>query len=169
MTTTEPQYVESEPIEQTVYEDYWGFAQTDKFYFPDGQQYIEFQVMNEGQKSMYQKNINRDIKINRRSGDATIQSDVAQERNALITSSVTGWHMRQGNGFVAFDKRIFGTWLAQANPKLVEALEQAIRKANPWLQGDMTVEDIDEEIDRLREMREELVKEQQGKETSRNK
>lgn len=168
-TEAEPQFVQTELMDQTIYEDYWGFSQTDKYYFPDGKQYIEFQVMNEGQKLMYQKSINRDIKINRRSGDASIKSDIAEERHALINSSVVGWQVRKEGQWVTFDKRVFGTWLSQANPKLVEALEQAIRKANPWLQGDMTVEDIDEEIERLREMREELVKEQQGKETSSSK
>lgn len=166
---TEAPYVETESMEQTVYEDYWGFSQTEKYYFPDGQQYIEFSVMNEGQKTMYQKSINRDIKINRRSGDASIKSDVAEERHALITNSVVDWKLRRGKDWVVYDKRIFSSWLNDANPRLVEALEQAIRKANPWLQGDMTVADIDEEIERLRELREETLKEEQGKETLSNK
>lgn len=173
METTEPQYVQTQPMppseEQNVYEDYWGFQQTEKYVLPDGQQWIEFQVMNEGQKTLYQKSINRDIKINRRSGDASIRSDIADERHALIINSVVGWNMKRGASFVGYDRRIFETWLNQANPRIVEALEQAIRKANPWLQGDMTVADIDEEIERLKELREETLKEEQGKATSSSK
>lgn len=157
--------IEGTVMETENYEDYWSFQETHRFVLPDGKQWIEFQVMNEGQKSDYQRKINRDIKINRRSGDATLRNDIADERHALITSSVIDWSMRKGGGFVGFSKRVLEDWLNVANPRIIEDLEAEIRKANPWLQGEMTVEDIDKEIERLRELREESVKREEGKES----
>lgn len=159
----EEQVHEGIPVETEVFEDYWSFSATEKYMLPDGKQWIEFNIMNEGQKSSYQKKINRDIKINRKSGDASIRSDIADERHALITTSVVGWSMKQGGNWVAYSTQMLNNWLNVANPKIVEALEFAIRKANPWLQGDMSIEDIDEEIQRLQELRIETEKREQGK------
>lgn len=159
--TEQAEHVQTEPMEQ--FEDYWSFSQTERYVLPDGKQWIEFNIMNEGQKSSYQKKINRDIKINRKSGDASIKSDIADERHALIETSVVNWNMRQGGNNVAFSVQMLRNWLNVANPRIVEALEFAIRKANPWLQGDMSIEDIDEEIQRLQELRIETEKREQGK------
>lgn len=145
------------------FDDYWNFSKSERFMFPDGKQWIDFQVMNEGQKSDYQRATNRDITINRKSGNATLRNDIADERHALIKTSVTGWNLRKDGNWIGFDKRTLESWLQFANPSLIEDLEVEIRKANPWLQGEMTVEDIDKEIDRLRELREETVKREEGK------
>lgn len=160
----QPQYVQTEPMPpQPEFEDYWSFSQKERFMLPDGKQWIEFNVMNEGQKSSYQKKINKDIKFNRKSGDASIKSDVADERHALIETSVTDWYMVQGRNQVSFSVQMLRNWLNIADPRIVESLEVAIRKANPWLLGDMTLEDIDEEIQRLQELRIETEKREQGK------
>ena len=53
-------------------------------------------------------------------------------------------------------------WLSVADPRLVEDLEKACRKLNPWLLADMSVEDIDREIESLKEMREEAAKREAG-------
>jgi hypothetical protein len=151
------------PAEATRFEDYWSFAQSERYTLPDGHQWIEFNIMNEGQKASYQKMINRDIKIERKSGNASIRSDIADERHSLIRASVIGWNMRRGTEYVAFSRQMLDNWLNVANPRIVEALEFAIRKANPWLQGDMSLEDIDEEIQRLQELRIETEKREQGK------
>jgi hypothetical protein len=163
----QPQYVMTEPMPpQDEFEDYWSFSQKERFMLPDGKQWIEFNIMNEGQKASYQKKINKDIKFNRKTSDATIRSDIADERHALIETSVTGWYMLQGGNpanQVAFSVQMLRNWLNVANPRIVENLEVAIRKANPWLMGDMTLDDIDEEIQRLQELRIETEKREQGK------
>lgn len=165
MTTDQQIQHESPVMEKMQYDDYWSFEQTKRYIFPDTVQWIEFQVMNEGQKSMYQKEINRDITINRRSGDAKIKSDIADERHALIKKSVVNWSMFRNGQMVPYSQSMFANWLGAADPRLVEALEFAIRKANPWLQGDMSVKDIDEELERLKELREEAVKREEGKDS----
>jgi len=155
------------PIADDQYEDYFGFEKTEVFTLPDGKQQIFFQVMNEGQKTRFQQKTNRDIHVNRNSQDMRIKADPAGERQALIESSVTGWSLKKKvNGqWVDAPFSNNGTpgdelhkWLANANPKIVEDLEDAIRKANPWLQADMSVEQIDEEMQRLADLRAEVVK-----------
>jgi hypothetical protein len=146
-----PQLVEE------VYEDYFGFEETKRWYFPDGKQYIEFKVMTEGDKAKFQKATNRDIKLSRNTGDATIQADPATERHALIDTCVVNWFVFQGTKQVTFSNAgpgsTFQQWLSKANPKFVEDLEWAIRRENPWLQADMTIEEIDKEIKRLYDLR----------------
>lgn len=165
-----------------IYEDYFGFGQTNKWYFPDRKQYIEFQVMNEGQRKEFQKLTNRDIKVNRATQDATLKADPAEERHALITTSVVGWNLRRRNAqgameAVAFSKsgpqtRGPGTleqWLAVADPKLVDDLEFEIRKSNPWMQSEMGSEDIRKELDRLQELYEQALEREKGEGSSSSK
>lgn len=152
---------------ERVQANYWGFEQRDKFFLPDGVSYIEIKKMNEGDKSSYQSKTRSDIRLQRNTGDAHMKADPAVERKELILSSVCGWNLldQQGNP-IAFNKTSgafsFVRWMEQADPKIIEGLEKAIRKFNPWLLSDMSVEDIDREIENLQEMREEALKRQEG-------
>jgi hypothetical protein len=154
------------PVLESIYVDYFGFDETHEFTFPDGVSKMYFKAMNEGDRARYQRETNRDVQLERSTGNARIKTDPAGERRALIVSSVTGWNLKRFlNGKltdVPFSKGSKGANLEQfldnANPKLVDALEDAIRKANPWLIEDMSIEDIDKEIDRLKDLREEKVK-----------
>ena len=139
-------------FEQSTPVDYFGFQATEKFYLPDGQQYIEFQIMNEGAKAKFQKLTTKDLVV-QRGGDARMKMDPAQERHELIRQSVIDWTLTRGGQPVRFNPTNLKDFLELANPKLIEDLEKAIRKANPWLLGEMKVEDIDREIENLQEMR----------------
>jgi hypothetical protein len=158
------------PGDEKVYEDYFGFDETRQWYFPDGKQFITFQVMNEGQRSKFQKLTNKDITLRRQSGDASIKVDPAEERYALLTSSVTGWSVFRNGEPVPFSigskGATFEQWLERANPKLVDDLEFTIRKANPWMQADMDLDQIDEEIERLRDLRKQVEERQRGEAAS---
>lgn len=156
------------------YEDYFGFDETQAFTLPDGKQQIFFKIMNEGAKTRFQQKTNRDIHVNRNSQDMRIKADPAGERRELIRASVVDWTlMRRAKNGSGWERAPFSNngsegdeltkWLNNANPKLVEDLEDVIRKANPWLQADMTVEQIDEEIQRLHELRANVVKENEKK------
>lgn len=131
--------------------DYFGFQATERFTFPDGQQYIEFQIMNEGAKARFQKLTTKDLVV-QRGGDARMKMDPAQERHELIRQSVTGWNLYRGGNPVPFSDRALKDFLELANPKLIEDLEKAIRKANPWLMAEMKSSDIEREIENLQEM-----------------
>lgn len=142
-----------ENVETPVYEDYFGFAESHKWYFPDGKQFIEFQRMNEGQKAQFQRRTNRDLVVERASGNARMKMDVASERHELIKAAVVGWFVYREGSPAPYSNAVLEQWLAVADPKLVEDLEKEIRKNNPWLLQDMSVEDIDKEIENLKEMR----------------
>jgi hypothetical protein len=141
--------------EAPQFANYFAFSDSKRWYFPDGNQWIQFHVMNEGDKAKFQRKTNRDIKINQKTQDATVKMDPAEERWELIKSSVDDWYVFapavEGPNlgqmlqvpFTVSDTRnptkmCLERWLALANPKLVEDLEFEIRKANPWLQADMT-------------------------------
>lgn len=164
--------------ESVVYEDYYGFEDTKQWFFPDKKQYIEFKRMNEGERAKFQKMTTRDVTVVRGSGDAKVRVDPATERHELIVQSVVGWHLVRRNSRnqfepVAFSKGSPGAelekWLQVANPVLVDELEREIRKANPWLTSEMSVEDIDKEMDRLRELREEVEQRERGEGSSSSK
>jgi hypothetical protein len=168
-----PQPVKATPEELPPFEDYFGFGEEEKWFLPDGTQYFVFKVMNEGEKAFFQKQTNRDVIVDKNSGDAKLKVDPAAERHTLIVTSVTGWYLFKNNKPVVFGKGTPGSmleqWLAVANPKLVEDLELTIRKANPWMQADMKVEDIDKEIERLQDLRKNVVENDLKKSTSLSK
>lgn len=163
------------PEVQVQYEDYWGTYDTIKHFLPDGKQYFVIQPMNEGGKTRYQKLTNRDIVMSQRAqGEARIAVDPAGERHALIKESVVDWNLMQkapdGSWSPApFATRNLEAWLEKAPPHIVEKLEHAIRLANPWLQAEQTLEMVDEEMNRLYEIRKQLVNEAAGEDGSADK
>ena len=167
-----------DPDEDTTpaFEDYWGFDEKEIFYLPDRRQFIEFQRMTEGQRKQFQKDTRADVLVKRGTGDTHLKVDPAEERHALITSSVTGWQMFRKNKRtnemepVVFSKGTPGAnleqWLAVANPKIVDQLERAIRKANPWLIAEATAKEIQEQIDDLTEQLKEALERESGEDAS---
>jgi len=151
--------------------DYFGFASSERFTFPDGITYIQFEVMNEGKKAKFQKLTQRDLILERQSGNARMKVDPSLERHILINQSVSGWNLvRGGNGDpIPFGNKALSDFLELANPKLIEELEVAIRKANPWLMTDMSVEDIDRELENLGELRKAAEARESGEASSSSK
>jgi hypothetical protein len=181
MSTAAPEYdvdaarAAGVQVEQEVYEDYFGTQDViETFFLPDGKQYIQFRPMNEGARSRFQKMTNRDVVLERSTGNARMKVDPATERHELIVASVIGWNLmrKTDNGWqpVTFSSGSPGAnleqWLDKAPVRIVDDLEKAIRKANPWLLSELTVEEIDKEMDNLREQREELIRRQQGEASS---
>lgn len=146
--------------EEQQYVDYFGFTSEERYFLPDGQQWISFQRMNEGKKREFQKMTSRDLRVQRATGDALMRVDPGLERHELIKLSVTGWNLMQrdpkhpGEWRAApFDQSNLRRFLEGADPEIIDGLEKAIRKANPWMMDEMSVEDIDKEIENLQEMR----------------
>lgn len=160
--------------ENVEYADYWGTDEQIKHFLPDGKQYFVIQVMNEGAKAKFQKMTNQDLVVGR-DQTATVKMDPARERHELIKASVVNWNLMQkdkkdGQFYPApFSVRSLESWLEVAPPKIVEDLEYAIRMANPWMQAEMTVEEIDKEIDRLQEVRKQVREREMGESVSANK
>lgn len=134
---------------------------------PDKLQTITFKVMSEGERMDYQRKTNKPIKIDRRDDSATIRPDLAQDRFELIMQSVTDWTLVRKDGDewlpIPFSKTMLGNWVKVSSPKIIGELEKAIQKANPWMQAEMSIADIDEEIANLQDLREQKVKEESEK------
>lgn len=163
---------------EPIFVDYFGFEDTGEFTFPDGQSKIWFKALNEGERARFQRATNRDVQLERQTGNARVKTDPAGERFELIMSSVTNWNLQRKNSQTGRMEPVpfstggpgseLGKWVLRANPKLVDALEEAIRKINPWLVGDMSLEDIDREIERLEDLKREKIKLETEKEAFRS-
>ena len=158
-------------------ENYFVFSETKRWYFPDGIQWIDYKVMAEGDKARFQKRTNSDVKLDRQSGEASFKVDQAAQRHELIKASVVDWYMLIPNpnnggefepvpysesGQTHWSKFNLEKWISVANPRLIEDLEFEIRKANPWLNEDMSVEEIDKEISRLNDLRQQAQERERG-------
>ena len=149
------------------FDDYWGNDETVKHILPDGKQYFIIRPMNEGAKSKYQRMANQDVIIDKHQ-NTRLKVNPADERHTLITQSVIDWNIYRkdkNSGQMEpypFSEINLKDWLTLAPPHIVERLEHAIRMANPWLQSEMTVDQIDEEIKRLNEMRDQVEREKAG-------
>lgn len=171
--------LDPDDTQQPAFEDYWGFEEKEIFQLPDKKQFIEFQRMNEGQRKQFQKDTRTDVLVKRGTGDTHLKVDPAEERHALIVSSVTGWHMFRRNKRtgepepVVFSSGKPGAnleqWLSVANPKIVDQLERAIRRANPWLLAEAKSEEIQEQIDDLQEQLKDALERESGEGGSTSK
>lgn len=162
---------------QEIYVDVWGYHDTLKWYFPgqahvseEKRLYLEVQKMTEGVRQKYQKATNAKVTILKQNSNAEMGVDPARDREQLILKSVIGWYMKRpsGNGEfheVKWTERAFKEWFEGANPAHVESLEKFIRDINPWMLDEMTLEAIDEEMERLGKLREDVARRQEEKES----
>lgn len=168
-TSTDIHAPEGELIER-VQVDYFGFTDEREFVFPDGVSKIFFRAMNEGGKTRFQKAVQRDLTIEKTSGNARVRVDPGVERHELIKASVTGWNLvRRVRGELAplpFNLTNLNDFLVYANPQVVEDLEKAIRKANPWLLAELEPEEIETQIEELQEALERARERKAGEEGS---
>ena len=161
------------PAEGTVLDEFEGIVDTYAFggtrvFTIDRKQSITFKVLTEGDKAKYQRATNRDIRVDRKTDSAHLRTDLASDRHALITISVVGWELytRGSNGWerMSYSDAMLQNWLKVTDPAIVERLEETIRKANPWLNTEnVTVEDIDKEIEELQARKNELLLQEAGK------
>jgi hypothetical protein len=112
--------------------DYFGFQKTEKHYLPDGISYFEIKAMNEGAKAKFQKMTQRDMILEKGSGNARFSIDPAAERHALIKECTVDWRLMRQGQYQPFGDAALRDFLVLADPKIVEGIELAIRKLNPW-------------------------------------
>jgi hypothetical protein len=154
---------------QHTQQSYFGFSVKHQVMLPDGVSYIEHQELNEGSRKKYLDNLNREVAIKKVSGDAHMKLQSGTDKHILLEEAICGWNLLGPDMKpVGFNKMGKGSSLMQfldsADPTIIDLIEKDIRKHNPWLMSDMSVEDIDKQIAELEEMREAKVKEEAGKE-----
>lgn len=143
-------------------QDYFGFDRTETYHLPDGVSWIEFKPMNEGEKKKFQDKTSKDLVLERNSGNARMTVLQGSERHELIKSSIKAWNLKRGGKDIPCNSVNIGDFLTLADPLIIEGLEKAIRKANPWLLAEMSSEDIQKEIDNLEEMKKVAEKREAG-------
>jgi len=150
-------------VEEHIQTDYFGFGEDNVFTFPDGVSTITHSTMNEGKRRQYMNKANNGVTVKKTTGDAHIDTKPGDDRMFLIKAAVTGWNLRSDGQEVRFSGSALDRFLDSANPKIVDSLESAIRKANPWLLDELSVEDIDKEIEDLMSLRDEVEARESGK------
>lgn len=154
---------------ESVAADYFGFDDIKQVTLPDGVSYVQHRVLNEGQRRKYLNAVNRDVRIQKATGDALMRMSPGDERMQLLKSALVGWNLKKSGIDVPFTDRYLTEFLEKANPRIIDLIEKEVRMANPWLMSELSVEDIDREIKDLTELRERKVEEEEGKAVSSDK
>jgi hypothetical protein len=157
--------------EEKVQVDYFAFEDTQNVYFPDGTSYVTIQALNEGGRRQYLNAVNREVRIDKASGDARMQLANGDERRILLSRAIIGWNLVRSskNGGEAqplkFQESTLGEFLTRANPKIIDIIDKEVRAQNPWLMNDVTLEDLLKQRDELDEQIEKKRQEDEGKES----
>jgi hypothetical protein len=155
---------------QQAITDYWsGPPEAQRWYFPDGVQYLEWIPLNHGGRAAYQRATQVDMNIDHRSKDVKIKGNLGADVDALVNLCTIDWKMFRGGQQVTFSRGVdspgalLNQWLKQADPALVDRYVQVLRRANPWLTSELTVEEIDQQIEDLKALRLDVEKVVEGK------
>jgi len=152
-----------ESTTEDVIVDYFAFDEENVVVLPDGKQRVFHKTMTEGERRKYQAKSNRDVKVQRATGDAYLKTAPGEDRKALLETVITGWELYKDGKPFPFSKTNVATVLETFPPRVIDIIHKDIMMKNPWLMGEMTLEDIDREMEALTEQRERLVKELAGK------
>lgn len=137
-------------ITEKVQQDYFGTDTTYRYIFPDDITWVEFKVMNEGDRARYQRETLREVTVRKQSGDTSLQVDPAKEREILLDNAYQDWNLLKGDVPAPAGKANFKAWREKANPKLIDEMMKCVRENNPFLITDnMNEEEILREIDDL--------------------
>ena len=153
----------STPVQQ----EYYGTDETYKVFFPDGVTYVECKYLNEGDRSKFQGSVNKELRLEKVTGDALMKLTPGSERKALLMGAIVDWNLIQKGKPVPFSTNSVGSnlaqWIEKAPPSIIDMVEKEIRKHEPWTMANLSSKDIQEQIDQLQEMLEAKVKEEAGK------
>lgn len=157
---------ESNPASEPI--DYFAPPERVRHYLPDGVQWVEILPMNEGAKAKFQRATSREMKINR-DQSAGVKMDAAADRHQLIKDSVKDFYIVSGGRQLPFNPTNLNNVLTNFPPHIVDGIEKAIRKANPWLLEEMSSADIRKEIESLEEMLQVALEREAGEDGSSSK
>lgn len=153
------------PTHERLADDYFGFDEVLVVTLPDGVSWVQHKVLTEGQRRKYLNGMNRDVVIQRATGDARMTMAPGDERYSLLKTALCGWNLKKRNHRgdledVPFTPGHLEKFLDGAPPKVIDLIDKEVRKANAWLIEDMSVEDIEREIATLQELREKKQEEE---------
>lgn len=167
--TTEAMRAAGVSTETGMYVDYFDFDDTRRVTLPDGRSWVEIQVLNEGARRKYLNTTNRDVTIERASGNAKMRVASGDDRHALLGQAIVDWDLFTRNGktgemeSIRFSEQTLRKFLENSSPTIIDLIEKEVRKDNPWLIAEVEIEDIDAQIEELQDLRKKKVAESEGK------
>jgi hypothetical protein len=153
----------------SVQADYFGFSEVYTVTLPDGVSWVQHRSFNEGDRRQYLNKANREVTVERVSGDAKMKVASGDERYNLLLTAIKGWSLVTAHKTtgelqpIEFNETNLRKFLDSSNPKIIDIIEKDVREHNPWLMAEITVEGIDEQIAELQKLRERKVAEAEGK------
>lgn len=151
-----------QPDSTPVQADYFAFDKTEKVMLPDGVSWVEVKVLNEGARRKYLNEVNKEVRLQRATGDAVMRLASGDERKSILEESIVGWNLIRNGAPVPCDKGNLQQFLTKADPSVIDVIYERVRKLNPWLTQDITVEEIDRQIAELESLRAEKLKQEEG-------
>ena len=142
--------------------DVFGGQVTDKVDLGDDRSWIEVKRMNEGERRKYLAAIQRPMKVSR-DGEAEINFSPGADREALLQATIVDWDIMANEEEFKFSISAVRVFLNSANVDIVDKIEEAAREINPWLLDEVTIEQLDEQIEDLTKMRDDKLAEEAGK------
>lgn len=157
-------------VEERVQVDYFGFSEQEKVMLPDGVSFVLIAALNEGGRRNYLDKVNREVVITKGTGDARMQMANGTERLILLRHAMVGWNLKARDRVgdlvdVPFREPKVNDFLEKASPTIIDIIDKAVRKQNPWLMQDVTLDDLLKQRDELDEQIEKKRQEDEGKES----
>lgn len=152
-----------ESTTEKVEVDYFAPTDTHTVMLPDGIQSITHKEFTEGARRKYLKETNKSVKLQRATQDAFLNMQPGEDRAALLKAAIVDWKLTKGGKPFMFTPKAVDDVLEAFPPQIIDLIHKDILKHNEWLAGDMTVEDIDREIESLQEQRTVIAEREAGK------
>jgi hypothetical protein len=143
--------------------DYFGFGAFYIYTMPDGVSTIQHKAMNEGARRRYQSRLSQDVKVERGTGNAIMKMQAGDERRILLEEAICGWDLMANGQPVPFNANRLHEFLENADPIVVDGIERDIRKHNPWLTSEASLDDLRREMNDLQERIDQKIREEEGK------
>ena len=128
----------------------------------DGVSFITIEELREGDRRKYQDESAKGVVQNNRTNMTHLNYKPGTQRHRLLADSIIGWNIVRDGSPLPFSDRNLKEFLEHAPSSEVDLVMAKVEEVNPWLDSELTVESIDEEIERLESKRDEIL-ERQGK------
>ena len=129
-------------LEDHPVEDYFAPGSVYVVPLPNGRDSISHKSLSEGDLRNYRKNTNRDVTLKRTTGEASIKLASGEDRYELLKIAICDWNLHRGDTPYAYSPNNIETVLKVFPPHILDLVEADVRKQNPSLRTDATIEDL---------------------------
>jgi hypothetical protein len=127
----------------------------------DGVTTVTVKALNEGERRVFSNATQKPFKLSQE-GEAEVTPTPGDDRHALFMAAISAWSIQRDGEDWPFSPANKRTLLLEADSDEMDKVEEAAREINPFLLDDVTVDSLDEEIEKLQKLREEKAAEEAG-------